>query len=173
MHVSSECNFFSGVVPVYCTHYRIFFTCTHYKVYGYFFPETDIIHTGVDIAAKRGTPVIAAAPGTVIWSGYGLYTGSYNEDDPYGMAVTIEHDFGYKDKNLLTVYGHMDRIDVEKGQRVETGTQLGIVGNTGFTTGPHLHYEVIYQGRNLNPVYFYYENLTGEEYDNIVNLAAN
>jgi murein DD-endopeptidase MepM/ murein hydrolase activator NlpD len=113
--------------------------------YGYFFPETDIIHTGIDITAKRGTPVIAAAPGTVIWAGYGLYTGSYNEEDPYGMAVTIEHDFGYKDKNLLTVYGHMDRIDVEKGQRVETGTQLGIVGNTGFTTGPHLHFEVRYE----------------------------
>lgn len=113
--------------------------------YGYFFPETDIIHTGIDITAKRGTPVIAAAPGTVVWAGYGLYTGSYNEEDPYGMAVTIEHDFGYKDKNLLTVYGHMDRIDVEKGQRVETGTQLGIVGNTGFTTGPHLHFEVRYE----------------------------
>ncbi|MBW6471517.1 MAG: M23 family metallopeptidase [Anaerolineaceae bacterium] len=113
--------------------------------YGYFFPETDIIHTGIDITAKRGTPVIAAAPGTVIWAGYGLYTGSYNEEDPYGMAVTIEHDFGHKDKNLLTVYGHMDRIDVEKGQRVETGTQLGIVGNTGFTTGPHLHFEVRYE----------------------------
>lgn len=113
--------------------------------YGYFFPETDIIHTGIDITAKRGTPVIAAAPGTVIWAGYGLYTGSYNEEDPYGMAVTIEHDFGYKDKNLLTVYGHMDRIDVEKGQRVETGTQLGIVGNTGNTTGPHLHFEVRYE----------------------------
>lgn len=113
--------------------------------YGYFFPETDIIHTGIDITAKRGTPVIAAAPGTVIWAGYGLYTGSYNEEDPYGLAVTIEHDFGYKDKNLLTVYGHLDRIDVEKGQRVETGTQLGIVGNTGFTTGPHLHFEVRYE----------------------------
>ena len=113
--------------------------------YGYFFPETDIIHTGIDITAKLGTPVIAAAPGTVVWAGYGLYAGSYDEEDPYGMAVTIEHDFGYKDKNLLTVYGHMDRIDVEKGQRVETGTQLGIVGNTGFTTGPHLHFEVRYE----------------------------
>ncbi len=113
--------------------------------YGYFFPETDIIHTGIDITASRGTPVIAAAPGTVVWAGYGLYSGSYNEDDPYGLAVTIEHDFGYKDKNLLTVYGHMDRIDVEKGQRVDTGTQLGIVGNTGFTTGPHLHFEVRYE----------------------------
>ncbi len=113
--------------------------------YGYFFPDSDIIHTGIDITAKRGTPVIAAAPGTVVWAGYGLYYGSYNEEDPYGMAVSIEHDFGYKDKNLLTVYGHMDRIDVEKGQRVETGTQLGIVGNTGFTTGPHLHFEVRYE----------------------------
>ena len=113
--------------------------------YGYFFPDSDIIHTGIDITAKRGTPVIAAAPGTVIWAGYGLYYGSYNEEDPYGIAVAIEHDFGYKDKNLVTVYGHMDRVDVEKGQRVETGTQLGIVGNTGFTTGPHLHFEVRYE----------------------------
>ncbi|MDO9087744.1 MAG: M23 family metallopeptidase [Anaerolineaceae bacterium] len=110
--------------------------------YGYFFPDSDIIHTGIDITARRGTPVIAAAPGTVIWAGYGLYYGTYNEEDPYGMAVTIEHDFGHKDKKLLTVYGHMDRIDVQEGQRVETGTKLGIVGNTGFTTGPHLHFEV-------------------------------
>jgi len=110
--------------------------------YGYFFPDSDIIHTGIDITARRGTPVIAAAPGTVIWAGVGLYYGTYNEEDPYGMAVTIEHDFGHKDKKLLTVYGHMDRIDVEEGQRVETGTQLGIVGNTGFSTGPHLHFEV-------------------------------
>ena len=58
------------------------------------------------------------------------------------MAVTIEHDFGYRGNPLYTVYAHMDRIDVVKGQKVETGTQLGIVGNTGFTTGPHLHYEV-------------------------------
>lgn len=110
--------------------------------FGYFFPDTDIIHTGIDITAKRGTPVIAAAPGKVIWVGYGLYYGKYDEEDPYGLAVTIEHDFGYGDKKLMTVYGHLDRIDVEKGQKVETGTQLGIVGNTGKTTGPHLHFEV-------------------------------
>lgn len=110
--------------------------------FGYFFPDTDIIHTGIDITAKRGSPVIAAAPGKVIWVGYGLYYGKYDEEDPYGLAVTIEHDFGYGDKKLMTVYGHMDRIDVEKDQRVETGTQLGIVGNTGNTTGPHLHFEV-------------------------------
>ena len=110
--------------------------------YGYFFPDTDIVHTGIDIDARRGTPVIAAAPGKVIWTGYGLYYGSYNEDDPYGLAVTILHDFGWNNNQLMTVYAHMDRIDVEVGQEVETGTQLGLLGNTGLTTGPHLHFEV-------------------------------
>lgn len=110
--------------------------------YGYFFPDTDIVHTGIDIDAPRGTPVLAAASGTVVWAGYGLYTGSYNEDDPYGMAVTIQHNFGWKENRLLTVYAHMDRIDVKVGQQLSTGDQLGIVGNTGFTTGPHLHFEV-------------------------------
>jgi murein DD-endopeptidase MepM/ murein hydrolase activator NlpD len=110
--------------------------------YGGIFPGTEIVHTGIDIDATRGTPVLAAGPGRVIWAGNGLYFGVYNPNDPYGIAVTIEHDFGYQGNPLYTVYAHMDRIDVVKGQRVETGTQLGIVGNTGFTTGPHLHFEV-------------------------------
>lgn len=110
--------------------------------YGYFFPDSDIVHTGIDIDAPRGTPVIAAAPGKVIWAGFGLYYGNNDKDDPYGLAVTIQHDFGYAGKRLMTVYAHMDRIDVEIGQEVKTGTPLGIVGNTGNTTGPHLHFEV-------------------------------
>ena len=110
--------------------------------YGYFFPDSDIVHTGIDIDAPRGTPVLAAASGTVIWAGYGLYSGTNNPNDPYGLAVTIKHDFGYQGERLLTVYAHMDRIDVKVGDRVEDGDQLGIVGNTGFTTGPHLHFEV-------------------------------
>ncbi len=110
--------------------------------YGYFFPGTDIVHTGIDVDAPRKTPVLAAAAGTVVWTGYGLYYGSYNEDDPYGIAVAIRHDFGWEDNRLLTVYAHMDEVTVTVGQKVETGTQIGIVGNTGFTTGPHLHFEV-------------------------------
>lgn len=110
--------------------------------YGYFFPNTDIVHTGIDIDAPRGTPVLAAASGTVVWTGYGLYHGSYNEDDPYGIAVTIRHDFGWDNNQLLTVYAHMDSVNVEVGQQVQAGTQLGVVGNTGNTTGPHLHFEV-------------------------------
>jgi murein DD-endopeptidase MepM/ murein hydrolase activator NlpD len=110
--------------------------------YGSFFPGTEIIHTGVDIDAPRSTPVLAAAAGKISWVGYGLYYGSKNPKDPYGLAVTIQHDFGWKNDRLYTVYAHMDRADVVPGQRVEKGQMLGIVGDTGNTTGPHLHFEV-------------------------------
>lgn len=110
--------------------------------YGYYFTGTNIVHTGIDIDAKRGTPVIAAADGTVVWSGIGLYKGPDSPDDPYGIAVAIRHNFGFDRRQLYTIYAHMDRADVSVGQTVKAGDQLGIVGNTGFTTGPHLHFEV-------------------------------
>ena len=62
--------------------------------------------------------------------------------DPYGQAVVIHHDFGYKDQALYTVYAHMSKIIAVVGQHVETGDVLGLVGDTGATTGPHLHFEV-------------------------------
>jgi murein DD-endopeptidase MepM/ murein hydrolase activator NlpD len=110
--------------------------------YGGMFMDTDIVHTGIDIPNPRGTPVLAAAAGKVVWAGYGLFTGNNNPKDPYGMAITIQHDFGYESQRLFTIYAHLDRIDVVRGQRVETGQAIGIVGNTGNTTGPHLHFEV-------------------------------
>jgi hypothetical protein len=111
--------------------------------YGGLFTGTNIVHTGIDIPADYGTPVIATAPGTVVWAGYGLYSQKKsNKEDPYGKAVVIRHDFGYKGKALFTVYAHLSQIDVAEGQWLDTGQQLGLVGNTGFTTGPHLHYEV-------------------------------
>jgi murein DD-endopeptidase MepM/ murein hydrolase activator NlpD len=110
--------------------------------YGGMFLDTDIVHTGIDIPNPRGTPVMAAAAGKVLWAGYGLFTGNNNPNDPYGLAVTIQHDFGYQGQRLFTIYAHLDRIDVVKGQRVEAGQTVGIVGNTGNTTGPHLHFEV-------------------------------
>jgi murein DD-endopeptidase MepM/ murein hydrolase activator NlpD len=111
-----------------------------YRYGGIFFQ--DVVHTGVDIPASKGTPVLAAGPGTVVWAGYGVYRGGYDTTDPYGQAVTIRHDFGYKNQMLYTIYGHLDRIDVIEGQHVETGDQLGLVGETGMVTGPHLHFEV-------------------------------
>jgi murein DD-endopeptidase MepM/ murein hydrolase activator NlpD len=112
----------------------------NYRYGGEFFE--DVIHTGVDIPAPEGTPVLAAGQGKVVWAGYGVYRGGNDPTDPYGLAVTIRHDFGYQDQPLYTVYGHMNQVDVAVGQHVETGDQLGLVGKTGRVTGPHLHFEV-------------------------------
>lgn len=110
--------------------------------YGGIFTNTDVVHTGIDIPAPRGTPVQAAGSGKVVWAGYGLYLGKNDPNDPYGLAVTIRHDFGYQGLALYTVYAHLDCIDAVVGQRAEAGTPLGVVGTTGNTTGPHLHFEV-------------------------------
>lgn len=110
--------------------------------YGYNFFAGESPHTGVDFGAEPGTPVLAAAPGEVVWTGYGLYWGYARVDDPYGLAVAIRHDFGYAGLPLYTVYAHMSAIDVWPGQLVQTGEKLGEVGETGHATGPHLHFEV-------------------------------
>jgi murein DD-endopeptidase MepM/ murein hydrolase activator NlpD len=112
-----------------------------YRYGGVFFENT--VHTGIDIEAKTGTPVLASGPGTVVWAGWGLFSGvEGNDSDPYGKAVSIRHDFGYQGKPLYTVYAHMSKVDVTVGQHVDGGEQLGLVGDTGRTTGPHLHFEV-------------------------------
>jgi murein DD-endopeptidase MepM/ murein hydrolase activator NlpD len=111
-----------------------------YRYGGVFFEN--VVHTGVDIPAPKGTPILAAGSGTVIWAGYGVYQGGYDPTDPYGLAVTIQHDFGYQNQALYTIYGHMEEVDVVEGQHVETGDLLGLVGETGRVTGPHLHFEV-------------------------------
>jgi murein DD-endopeptidase MepM/ murein hydrolase activator NlpD len=99
-------------------------------------------HNGVDIPAKAKTPVIAAADGVVNWTGYGLFGHFENKNDPYGLAISIRHDFGYLNQPVFSVYAHLSRIDVKKGQRVKAGEQIGLVGSTGKASGPHLHFEV-------------------------------
>jgi len=112
-----------------------------YRYGGVFF--ANIVHTGVDIDAAKGTPILAAGPGTVISADWGLYTEAPgNENDPYGKAVVVRHDFGYKGQNLFTIYAHMSEIIAVVGQHVATGDVLGLVGETGATTGPHLHFEI-------------------------------
>jgi murein DD-endopeptidase MepM/ murein hydrolase activator NlpD len=112
----------------------------NYRYGGEFFQ--DVVHTGVDIPAPKGTPVLAAGSGKVVWSGYGVYRGGFDTTDPYGLAVTIKHDFGYQGEALFTIYGHLDQIDVVVGQFVQAGESIGLVGETGRVTGPHLHFEV-------------------------------
>ncbi len=112
-----------------------------YRYGGVFFAS--VVHTGVDIDAAKGTEILAAGPGTVISADWGLYTEAPgNIGDPYGQAVVLRHDFGYKGQSLYTIYAHMSEIIAVVGQHVATGDVLGLVGDTGATTGPHLHFEV-------------------------------
>lgn len=120
---------------------RVNWPLADYRYGGIFF-SSEIVHTGIDIPSPRNTPILATANGRVVWAGYGLYYGNNDPNDPYGLAVTIRHDFGFNGERLYTVYAHMERTDVVTGQDVKTGDQLGVVGTTGLTTGPHLHYEV-------------------------------
>ena len=112
-----------------------------YRYGGIFFEN--VVHTGVDIPTDKGTPILAAGSGTVIWADWGLFTGVRGlREDPYGKAVAIRHDFGYRGKALYSIYAHMEAINASVGQWVEAGEVIGYVGETGETTGPHLHFEV-------------------------------
>jgi len=96
------------------------------------------MHTGIDIAAPYGKPIASADSGEVIYSGWW---------DGYGKAVVIDHGRGY-----TTVYGHMSRIYMQTGQKVEKSQVIGLVGSTGFSTGPHLHFEIRYNGKPVDPL---------------------
>lgn len=111
--------------------------------YGGTYLSPGITHTGVDIPSLSGTPVLAAGPGVITWAGWGLFSSSPdNIKDPYGIAVAIRHDFGYNGQAIYTIYAHLQAVNVSLGQWVDTGTQIGEVGDTGYTTGPHLHFEL-------------------------------
>lgn len=112
----------------------------NYRYGGVFFEG--VVHTGIDIPAPKGTPVMAAGSGKVVWAGYGLYFLKEEYRDPYGLAVAIKHDFGYQGNDLYTIYGHLDEIFTYQGELLQAGDLIGKVGETGKVTGPHLHFEV-------------------------------
>ena len=95
-------------------------------------------HAGIDLPAAMGTRTFATSPGTVATAGW---------CGGYGNCVTLDHGDGY-----FTLYGHLARVDVATGQRVGSGQELGLVGSTGNSTGPHLHYEVRINGRPVDPI---------------------
>ena len=111
-----------------------------YRYGGTFFE--DVVHAGMDIKIPEGTPILAAGHGKVIWAGYGLLSGQYDLDDPYGMAVMIRHDFGFQGSHVYTMYAHLSRVDVDRDQHIANGEVIGLSGATGKTSGPHLHFEV-------------------------------
>lgn len=116
-------------------------------------------HAGLDFSAPQGTPIYATANGVVRLAG--------NSGNGFGNHVIINHGYGYE-----TLYGHMFKVKVQSGTRVKRGEIIGWVGNTGKSTGPHCHYEVHKNGRTLDPVYFFYNDLTPEQFDRLLKIAA-
>ncbi len=117
------------------------------------------IHRGIDFTAPEGTPIQATGNGTV--------KKVEKRRKGYGNNIVIDHGFGYE-----TRYAHMDEIHVKKGDKVLKGEQIGTVGNTGTSTAPHLHYEVLINGRHVNPIDYCLDGLTSEEYHDLVIKAS-
>jgi murein DD-endopeptidase MepM/ murein hydrolase activator NlpD len=117
------------------------------------------MHKGLDFTAPQGTPIYATGNGIVEVAGQ---TG-----DGYGNHIVINHGYGYE-----TLYGHMYKVKVRAGQKVKRGEVIGWVGSTGKSTGPHCHYEVHINGQEVDPVYFFYNDLTPEQFDRILKIAS-
>lgn len=117
------------------------------------------MHWGIDFAAAIGTPIYATADG-VIDKAEVKFSG-------YGKMLEIDHGFGYR-----TRYAHMHDFAVRKGQHVKRGELIGYVGDTGTSTASHLHYEVFVNDKHVNPVHYFFNDLTPEEYEKIVELAS-
>lgn len=115
------------------------------------------LHAGVDLTAATGTPIYASGSGTVIFSG--VQTG-------YGNVVKVNHGYGY-----MTVYAHCSKLLVETGQKVNRGDVIALVGSTGLSTSPHLHYEVRINNNPVNPINFYKDGLSEEEYQKLLEAS--
>ena len=111
------------------------------------------MHKGVDMSTDYGVPVYATGDGVVEKVDMG------KRRRGYGRQILIDHKFGYK-----TRYAHLQKMFVKPGEKVQRGQLIGEVGSTGGSTGPHLHYEVIYRSRNVNPVNYFNRNMTSDEY---------
>lgn len=109
-------------------------------------------HWGMDFTAPRGTPIYASGDGKIIRVDQG--------SAGYGKHIRIDHGFGY-----ISLYAHMSKYNVRKGQLVKRGDLIGFVGNTGRSQAPHLHYEIHKNGHKINPINFYYGNLSPEEFE--------
>ena len=120
--------------------------------------KTSKFHYGMDFAAVIGTPIYATADGVITFAEENYLS--------YGKYVKINHGHGYE-----TAYGHMENVAVKKNQKVVRGQVIGVVGNTGISTGPHLHYEVIYNGKFVNPINHYFNDLTIEEYERMLSIV--
>jgi murein DD-endopeptidase MepM/ murein hydrolase activator NlpD len=115
-------------------------------------------HSGMDFTAPTGTDVFA--------TGDGVVKTVKSQRRELGNHIILDHGFGYQ-----TVYAHLDAFNVKEGQKVKRGDLIGFVGNTGLSTAPHLHYEVLLNGRYVNPALYYFNDLTADEYDRMAEIA--
>ncbi|MGF1639156.1 MAG: M23 family metallopeptidase [Cyclobacteriaceae bacterium] len=116
-------------------------------------------HMGCDFSAPTGTPVYATGNGTV--------TKVINTFTGLGKHVIIDHSYGFE-----TRYGHLDGFNVKQGQKIKRGDLIGYVGNTGISTAPHLHYEVWRDGKPVNPVFYFFNDIQDDEWDKLIELAS-
>lgn len=121
--------------------------------------KTRKYHWGMDFSAPKGTPVYA--------TGNGKIETAKKSKRGYGNQVKIDHGFGYK-----TFYAHLESYVVRRSQKVKRGDLIGYVGSSGTSTAPHLHYEVVKGNRKVNPVYYYFNDLTPEEYDRMLEMSS-
>ena len=123
--------------------------------------KTRKMHTGMDFSAVTGTEIYATGDGTVD------IAETNSKGNGYGKYVVLEHGYSYK-----TLYGHMSKVLVKPGQKVKRGDVIGLVGSTGTSVAPHLHYEVHKGGKKINPVNFFHNDLTPEEYEMMIQLSS-
>lgn len=116
-------------------------------------------HAGMDFSAQAGTDVYATGNGTVVKVGW---------ETGYGKTIEIDHGFGFR-----TRYAHLQDYNTKLGKKVVRGEVIGKVGSTGKSTGPHLHYEVHVKGKVVNPINYYFMDLSAEDYEAMIQLAAN
>jgi len=122
------------------------------------FTKARKFHYGMDFTSPRGTPVYASGDGVIVRAD--------NNSTGYGNHIRIDHGYGY-----VSLYGHLYKYNVKKGQKVQRGDLIGFVGSTGRSEAPHLHYEVFKDGDRINPMNFYYGNLTPEEFAEMQKVA--
>ena len=116
-------------------------------------------HAGMDFSAPTGTDIYATGDGII--KKVGWQTG-------YGNTIVVDHGYGYQ-----TLYAHLHSFRVKVGQKIVRGQVIGGVGNTGKSTAPHLHYEVLLKGKHVNPVNYYFMDISADDYDRMIQIAAN
>jgi len=123
------------------------------------FTKVRKFHYGMDFTAARGTPIYA--------TGDGVVKRADSRSSGYGRHIRIDHGYGY-----VSLYAHLYKYNVRRNQRVKRGDIIGFVGSSGRSQAPHLHYEIFKDGRRINPLNFYYGNLTSEEFDDLLKKAS-